>query len=410
MAGECIVGIQTQLRQADVGKAHAGAQFEHLLVFQAEEIEQLGAAVPGAVILGEEQPVEVVAPHLVVGSADIVGAAAILGRQVEIARIVRILGLVEILHPAVFEQLAGILLHAAGGIQVEAAAATEVEAVLELDHGLAQVVGRLGVLGLHGTAGRQLGGEGIQAQVVDLLAAEVGQVVAPAVLVARAEGVDAAEAQVQGAQPVAEIEADGGRRQDAGGVVAVLGVAADLLAGAEVQLAGCTAELAAQVGLQRLGDVVRRLHRVARFQVADAVGLVADVQGVGQAVAVVDAEHVAVPAGIEAELGALHPFVAGRAEALTVVLFPVELAVAQGGLAVIDESCSVHAGRQQATRQARNMARFDPHVTTSSSYSQVPELIRIAGDLESRQEFLSAMQMGSTAWNKSEDFLSAIFR
>ncbi|MCY1423435.1 hypothetical protein D9M71_391460 [compost metagenome] len=365
MGGKGVVCIQAKLRKADIGETHPATQAEHLFVFQAEVIEQLCAAVPGAMVLGEEQPVEVVAPHLVVGGADIVGAAAIFGRQVEIARVVRILGLVEIPYSTVFEQLAGILLHAGGGIQVEAAACAEVEAVLQLDHGLAQVVVRLGVFGLQAAAGRQLPGQRVEAQVVDLLAAEVGQLIAPAVLVARAEGVDAAEAQLDGIEAVAEVEAGGGRRQDARGVVAVLGVAADLLAGAEVQLASPASEFPAQVGFHRLGDAVRRLHRVVLFQVADAVGVVADVNVVGQAVAVIDAQHVAVPAGVEAELGRLHPLVAGRTETAAVVFIPVELAVAQRCLAVVEKALGVHSGGQQATSQARQILPLNSHEPTS---------------------------------------------
>ncbi|MNN78899.1 hypothetical protein D3C81_1954960 [compost metagenome] len=80
------------------------------------------------------------------------------------------------------------------------------------------------------------------------------------------------------------------------------------------------------------------MHRVVRFKVADAGGLVADSQVIGQAVAVVQAEHVAVPAGVETELGTLDPFVAGGADAFTVVLLPVELAVTQRSCAVVDKT------------------------------------------------------------------------
>ncbi|MNY77714.1 hypothetical protein D3C86_2177150 [compost metagenome] len=82
------MGVEAKLRQANIGETHASTQLEHFLVLQAEVVEQLGAAIPCAVVLGEEQAVEVIAPHLVVGNSRVVGARKVFGRQVDIARIV----------------------------------------------------------------------------------------------------------------------------------------------------------------------------------------------------------------------------------------------------------------------------------------------------------------------------------
>ncbi|MCY1182782.1 hypothetical protein D9M73_233580 [compost metagenome] len=80
------------------------------------------------------------------------------------------------------------------------------------------------------------------------------------------------------------------------------------------------------------------MHRIVGFKIGNAVGVAADVQVVGQAIAVVQAQHVGVPAGSETELRALDPFVAGGSHAAAVVLLPVELAVTQCGEAVIDKT------------------------------------------------------------------------
>ncbi|MNQ75717.1 hypothetical protein D3C85_905210 [compost metagenome] len=93
------------------------------------------------------------------------------------------------------------------------------------------------------------------------------------------------------------------------------------------------------------------LHRVAGLQVADTGGVVADIQVIGQAVAVVQAEDVAEPTGVEIEQGRLHPFVTGWADTAVVVFFPVELAVANGGTAVFDKTAGIRVDDHGATHQ-----------------------------------------------------------
>ncbi|MCY1520065.1 hypothetical protein D9M68_548350 [compost metagenome] len=227
--------------------------------------------------------------------------------------------------------------------------------MFQLEGGRTQVLVRLGVLGQQAAAKGQRDAQGEELQVAYGFAAEIGQVVAPAVLVARAETLDMAVTQVQPVDAVIQVEAQGGRRQDACGVVVVLGVAADLLAAAQHQFPGVAGQAAAQVGLDWFGQAVGRLHRIVRLQVADAGGPVADAQVIGQAVAVVQAEQVVVPAGVEAELGALDPFVAGRAYAVAVVFLPVELAVTQRTRAVLDKAFGPRTSDQQAPGHPRQV-------------------------------------------------------
>ncbi|MOA49702.1 hypothetical protein D3C78_1726160 [compost metagenome] len=93
------------------------------------------------------------------------------------------------------------------------------------------------------------------------------------------------------------------------------------------------------------------MHGVAGFKVADAGGVVTDVQVIGQAVAVVQAEDVLEPTGIEIEQGRLHPFVTGWPDTAVVVFFPVELAVANGGTAVFDKTAGIRVDDHGATHQ-----------------------------------------------------------
>ncbi|MNO83003.1 hypothetical protein D3C76_742920 [compost metagenome] len=75
------------MRNADKIKIGTGKYPEHLFVFKTKVIEKLRAAVPGAMIGGKEQSIEVIAADFVVVDSGIHMADAILGRQVNIAGI-----------------------------------------------------------------------------------------------------------------------------------------------------------------------------------------------------------------------------------------------------------------------------------------------------------------------------------
>ncbi|MOA13926.1 hypothetical protein D3C78_1339950 [compost metagenome] len=129
-----------------------------------------------------------------------------------------------------------------GGIELDGAPGVQGDAVFQFERGDPQVVLGLGVLGQEAAAEGELVAEGEELQVVDSLAAEVGQFIAPAVFVARAEAVDVAVAQVEIAQAVIQVQALGGGGEDARGVIGVLGVATDLLAAAQHQFAGIASQ------------------------------------------------------------------------------------------------------------------------------------------------------------------------
>ncbi|MNQ75718.1 hypothetical protein D3C85_905220 [compost metagenome] len=140
MVAHGVVHIQAQLRQAEVGEGHAPGILEHLLIFHAEVVEQLRAAVPGAMVLGKEQPVEIIARNLVIGHAQVIGAKAVFGRDIGKARVMGGLRVVQAGYAAILEQLAGVFLHAMGDIQVQVTPRGQFETALPLDHGFAQVI------------------------------------------------------------------------------------------------------------------------------------------------------------------------------------------------------------------------------------------------------------------------------
>ncbi|MNO83002.1 hypothetical protein D3C76_742910 [compost metagenome] len=215
-----------------------------------------------------------------------------------------------------------------GGVEVQELIGRQLKTALDLYRILLQVIFRFGVLREDSGAIAKGIAQRIKSQGIDFFAGEISHVVGPARLVSRAETVDVAIPRVQSADPVVDIRAQcGGRQNSRHRIIEVQGITAAFLADTDIDLARLPYQMPSQISFHRFGDTVGGLHGVPGFEVTDAGGFIADIQGIGDAIAVVQAQQILVPTGIETEQRRLNPFVPRGPDAIGMVLIPIELAI-----------------------------------------------------------------------------------